>query len=579
MGNRGERDIVRLVLAIALIGVGAPAPALAQIADYASFVFIECQSPDQSRKSRGSGVVVGADGRVLTAKHVAPEGWICRGARGSSTFDPNRLLSRFGESQNHDAVILKFEQEADEEFLQVGYTSLGAGSQTWKILAYGVPVGGVGAVSVREGIISTTIPDANGWIETDVLTARGMSGGPVVVSEAGSAQGALVGIVAGSEFDPATGAPTNYPVLAAQEIAAELDLPRYLLSDPPTNAGDRIGESYLRLVGASQVSVLLDLLERGGFRNDPADQPDIAVNSCNLRANEAWEGGGHIDCSLFDFWAGSPFRDAKPLLNAPLRRFRQSVFNSWRLISESGDHAPDFLFCANYSHRPYMPGISLRRGEFYLTNELLREVFGPDVPSEATGPLRLIPRTLATPSGSHSFPDLEAAEDVEDDYEAFDRLLGAASVPPPEAEATLKRLCTKLSRNVGFLFLAVENRTGQSLRDVRLTYAVAPNADPGDEFWTTLDSNGDELLDDAAAVRFEKRILRAPDMQPAAQYLWLMSVYAAAEDNFERKQLYDLELPISITYRIGGVDQTERLRLPRRRSVAPIAMPLGWYAQ
>jgi len=203
---------------IALLAL-LPTAAIAQGFNQASFVYIECYDSSNARVSRGSGVLVSSDGRVLTAKHVIKSNSTCRASLGTGATAPSRSLVRGRASSAYDAMIVRLVPDPGEVFSTIRYTRI-ATLQGKSITAYGVPVDGTGQISVRRGVISTTVPDDAGHLETDTLTARGMSGGPVVLDETG----ALVGIVVGANLDVTNGLPTNYAVLAAQEVAVELEL-------------------------------------------------------------------------------------------------------------------------------------------------------------------------------------------------------------------------------------------------------------------------------------------------------------------------------------------------------------------
>lgn len=190
---------------------------LAQV-NAASIVYIEC-TKDDGAILQGTGTIVSEDGKVLTAKHVAPAGSKCKGVRGTGATTPTRRLVNRGTSSAFDASLLQFVPDPNEVFEFVRYLPLSP-LQGRGIAAYGFPDDGIGQISIRRGIISTTIPNSGGIIQTDALTASGMSGGPVFLSETGS----LIGIIAGANFSPTTASPTYYGVLAAEIIANEFAL-------------------------------------------------------------------------------------------------------------------------------------------------------------------------------------------------------------------------------------------------------------------------------------------------------------------------------------------------------------------
>ena len=67
------------------------AAAIAQDFNRKAFVYIECYDSAGARVSRGSGVLVSADGRVLTAKHLIASN-SCRASLATGATD----LSPFG---------------------------------------------------------------------------------------------------------------------------------------------------------------------------------------------------------------------------------------------------------------------------------------------------------------------------------------------------------------------------------------------------------------------------------------------------------------------------------------------------
>ena len=202
----------------ALLAFSQPAHAQGKIS-HDSIVYIECTSPDGKNTSKGTGLIVSERGRVLTARHVAPVGYTCKGIRGTAAVTPNRNLIRRRASSTYDAILLELVPLKNEVFEPLRYVAVDSAMVGSRISAYGF-VGTTGEVVPRSGEISTSIPDDDGLLQTDVFTARGMSGGPVVLSDSG----ALIGIVAGAQFDSGTGLPNFYGVLSAELIAQELGL-------------------------------------------------------------------------------------------------------------------------------------------------------------------------------------------------------------------------------------------------------------------------------------------------------------------------------------------------------------------
>ena len=189
-----------------LIGLGVPAAADPNIA-----VYIECSNGTENRQ--GSGILVGPNGHVLTARHVAPDGFSCNGAVGNNT---NALRGMIVDSQDgflpekYDARLLRFVANRGETFDFAHYCPVGAHLQGARIRAFGWHSRKKGYPSQTQGILSSHLASARGIVETDALSSSGKSGGPVFLE--GSRD--IVGIVVGAEFD-FNGTPIFFGVLDA----------------------------------------------------------------------------------------------------------------------------------------------------------------------------------------------------------------------------------------------------------------------------------------------------------------------------------------------------------------------------
>ena len=182
-----------------------------------TIVYIECNAGGEV--SRGSGVVVSAQGHVLTAKHVVPDGATCRGSLGSA--DPNTAARLVVQPTNLpvDATLLRFSASRTYDFK--GYCALEDWMVRKRIIAAGYPGRTqTGAPSYREGILSTVLQNPDGVLETDAQTIGGMSGGPVFSRNLNG----LVGIVILAEPDPGTGFVSYYGILPISLYAPTLGL-------------------------------------------------------------------------------------------------------------------------------------------------------------------------------------------------------------------------------------------------------------------------------------------------------------------------------------------------------------------
>ncbi|WP_284163240.1 serine protease [Frigidibacter sp. SD6-1] len=198
-------------------------------------VYIECTA--DGKTSRGSGVLVSAQGHVLTARHVVPEGASCMGSVGVA--DANTAARLIVQPSNLpvDMALLRFARQATYPFAP--YCPLEDWMVRREIVVAGFPGRTeTGAVSYRQGILSTTTPNQAGVLETDGQTVAGMSGGPVFSR---NLRGVL-GIVAGAEF-AIDGTVSYYGIVPLADYAGsmhltESPLPCYRQSaDPGLGAG------------------------------------------------------------------------------------------------------------------------------------------------------------------------------------------------------------------------------------------------------------------------------------------------------------------------------------------------------
>jgi hypothetical protein len=168
-----------------------------------TIVYIECKTAPGSPPLRGSGVVISADGYVLTARHVLgvkpsdplPEAVDCAGSIGVA--DPRALRAMIPQpiSLGIDAALLQFQESRTFDFMTVCKV------ENWmirrKIFVAGFPGHTeTGVPSFRQGVLSTTKRNSKGILETDSQTIEGMSGGPVFSEDLRS----VVGIVLGAKF-------------------------------------------------------------------------------------------------------------------------------------------------------------------------------------------------------------------------------------------------------------------------------------------------------------------------------------------------------------------------------------------
>ena len=179
-------------------------------------VYLECKAGD--KVSRGSGILVSARGHVLTARHVIPQGATCMGSIGVADSNTAQRLVVQPTNLPVDMALLRFSKTADYPFAR--YCPLEDWMVRREIVVAGFPGRTeTGAVSYRQGILSTTTPNQAGVLETDGQTVAGMSGGPVFSRNLKG----LLGLVAGAEF-AADGTVSYYGIVPLADYADVLNL-------------------------------------------------------------------------------------------------------------------------------------------------------------------------------------------------------------------------------------------------------------------------------------------------------------------------------------------------------------------
>jgi serine protease Do len=170
---------------------------------------------DRRNEVTGSGVIVGADGRILTNHHVVEKAEkvtvTVPGVKGKI---PARIV---GTDKQTDLALLRIEPPQSIAVAALG-TSADLQVGQW-VMAVGNPYGLDGTVSL--GIVSAKgrnlgIPDLiNDFIQTDAMIDRGSSGGPLVDLE-----GRVVGI---NSRGQGRGIGFTIPVDTALEVMKQLD--------------------------------------------------------------------------------------------------------------------------------------------------------------------------------------------------------------------------------------------------------------------------------------------------------------------------------------------------------------------
>ncbi|MDH5566110.1 MAG: trypsin-like peptidase domain-containing protein [Myxococcales bacterium] len=170
---------------------------------------------DQRNQVTGSGVIVSADGRILTNEHVVEK---AEKVTVSVPGQKRKYLARIvGTDRQTDVALLRIAPDAPLPAARVGSTDdLRVGQ--W-VLAIGNPYGLDGTVSF--GIVSAKgrnleVPDLlNAFIQTDAMIDHGSSGGPLVDLE-----GRVVGI---NSRGQGRGIGFTIPIETALDVMAQLE--------------------------------------------------------------------------------------------------------------------------------------------------------------------------------------------------------------------------------------------------------------------------------------------------------------------------------------------------------------------
>lgn len=186
----------------AMVALAAPARA-----EDSTVVHIACDTG-----AEGSGVIVSAEGHVLTAAHVMAPGATCTASIGRRN-GPRLPLVAERRHPTLDALLMRL--DAGAELGPLPFATVcpleGQGGQEIRVVAF--HGASTGAPSVTEGILSTT-ELRDGTVEMTGMTAEGKSGGPVFLH----GTDAIVGIVAGAEF-AASGLVAYYGMVPVEGMA------------------------------------------------------------------------------------------------------------------------------------------------------------------------------------------------------------------------------------------------------------------------------------------------------------------------------------------------------------------------
>jgi len=200
LGRLGILGILAWTLTVAAPGQQAVPPAIADYPDFRrivqdaksrvfpAVVYIKCvretheSGKKESQQISGSGVIISADGEVLTNWHVIDKATSVRCLLSDGRHTPAEVV---GSDQDTDLALLRL--QSDEHAPDLPYARLGDSSVLKEgdfVMAMGAPWGLNRSVSI--GIVSCTrryldtVSEYSLWIQTDAAINPGNSGGPLV---------------------------------------------------------------------------------------------------------------------------------------------------------------------------------------------------------------------------------------------------------------------------------------------------------------------------------------------------------------------------------------------------------------
>lgn len=169
-----------------------------------------------------------------------------------------------------------------------------------------------------------------------------------------------------------------------------------------------------------------------------------------------------------------------------------------------------------------------------------------------------------------------------------------------ETDSGKDRCDPKITKNVGFLFLLIENSTENRLDEIDISYKYEKANAPLFKYDSVNHSNIDSLKESKVKFRshdelkevfgssasFEEKLKkneiekkRLPSLKPGQSIIWLLNVYLKDDKGYPSSNLLDVTKPISVTYKIEETTITEEIREPLKDKALKITLPNGWYYQ
>ena len=256
-------------------------------------VYLECHHETDATKpkSLGSGVLVSAEGHILTPRHVVPEGYVCLGAIENKT-NPKRALIRPAMDRalvdNIDGKLLQMVPNTGEVFEYAAYCKIGQEHLGTRIDTLGFHQTSVAGPSITTGVLSTVVANDLGIVETDAMSVSGKSGGPIFISGTNN----IIGIVAGASFTP-LGLPAFYGALEAGAVASAF----VIMQESEDCQGPHPAAYSDVLIAGAMIDGVIDI-----DPDFPADRPPADIVSYLQSHFPRLDGRSVIEREVYDTW-------------------------------------------------------------------------------------------------------------------------------------------------------------------------------------------------------------------------------------------------------------------------------------
>lgn len=144
--------------------------------------------------------------------------------------------------------------------------------------------------------------------------------------------------------------------------------------------------------------------------------------------------------------------------------------------------------------------------------------------------------------------------------------------------------------DIGYLFLVLQNTSGEILRDVDMTWIEYTNplrrrdfGAGGDSVLGTLSwpeprvrALTDARIDSMAGKRSTRSIA---SIAPGDSFIWLLAVYRAKRNGLPEFYITNVYTPVETTYTVGGSRVTAAVRAPYLERAERVLVPYGWVGQ